>query len=344
MFIKTLEQRGLIIQTFVITKIFLITLNVEKINKWIHEGVGLRVLYYAAGSEERVPTVTSFYRDTISYQLQQEKQMKKQSRMSRYFTLFRKLPVRSDVFNVYVKPDGIHGAMLKMEKMGPIRRPVYFTLNAAYDLCHRLEKLEQLYNEIRPLPRDGRLKYDEMVDQECTYKLDLSMNNYRQMLRITQSKPYFTRGPNHSITIPDIAEFRNQLDPIVDELCNTHQATFVEQDNGINKMIRGNRVAVVYSQMQSWPWTYSCPTEQILFDPNLIALIFDGDVLRIRDYCERTYPDLMVDTYQYMKMTMDYENLKVRWIRRGQNFRFNGFRTQDFLLKNEEHYHKWHTA
>ena len=273
--------------------------------------------------------------------------------MSPYFSLYRKLqPVRSKEFNVYVKPDVIQGALIKIEEMGPSRRApiskIYVSLDIAIELCDQLDQMEQLYNEFRPLPRDGQLKYEEIVDQDSTYQMDLSINNYRQNLRITQSKPRLTRGPSHSITIPDIGNFRRQLTPIVDELSNTHLTPIVEEDRGVNKVIRGNRAAVVYSTIRPWPWTRSYTTGRLLFDPNLIALIvFDRDVGRIRDYCERVYPDLMVDAYVDMNYDHNewdalYGNLKVRWIPRGQQFLVrNDMRVGTLCYMNED---SWHAA
>ena len=37
----------------------------------------------------------------------------------------------------------------------------------------------------RPLPHDGHLRYEEFAKQDSTYQLDLSINNYRQTLRVT---------------------------------------------------------------------------------------------------------------------------------------------------------------
>ena len=132
------------------------------------------------------------------------------------------------------------------------------------------------------------------------YMLDFKNENFaRQSLKIKQSKPYNTRGPyNCFLNIPDIADFNSQLAPIVDELSNTYLTTFVEEDRGVNKVIRGNHVAAVFSPIRPWPWTRSYTTERLLFDPNLIALIvYNRDAGMIREYCERAYPDLMVDAY-----------------------------------------------
>ena len=105
--------------------------------------------------------------------------------------------IRSKEFKIFSKPD----ALLK---------EIYVTLDVAIELCERLKALEQLYWESRPLPRNGRLHSEEMVEQESTYTLDLSVSEYRQNLQITQSKKILTRGPCDSINIPDVGEFRRE--------------------------------------------------------------------------------------------------------------------------------------
>ncbi len=267
-----------------------------------------------------------------------------------YFTLRKKLAIRSKEYNIYCKTDVIHGALIKIAELGPSRRAavskIYATLDVALEICDRLGNMEHLYNEYRPLPRDGRLKYDEIVEPESTYQLDLSVIDYRQCLRITQSKPRLTRGPSDTISIADIADFRRELTGLLDELCSTHFVPSVNSDDGVNKVVRGNRAAVIYSPIRPWPWTRSYPAEQLLFDPNLVALIiFERDVARIRDYCERVYPDLMVDAYVDMNYDPNewntvFESLKVRWIRRGQKFRVND-RLGTIVLKKED---RWFTA
>jgi hypothetical protein len=75
-------------------------------------------------------------------------------------------------------------------------------------------------------------------------------------------------------------------------------------------------------------------------------ILFDRDVDKIREYCERTYPNLMVDSYVDMDYEQNdwtavfFENLKIRWIRRGQQFRINEH-PGTLSLKQEDH---WFTA
>lgn len=213
---------------------------------------------------------------------------------------------------------------------GRVVNKIYVTLDVATELCERLDALEQLYQEFRPLPRNGQLKYEEMVEQDSTYKLDLTVKDYRQHLQITQTKTRLTRGPCDSISIPDIGDFRRELALLVEELSTLCLQTTVEMDeSGISKLIRGNRVAVIYCPIRPWPWARSYPTRELLHDPTLIGLIHsDPDVNRIREYCEENYPDLMMDTYvdmnyEHNESAVLYGYLKIRWIRRGQRFRVN---------------------
>ncbi|KAI9565602.1 hypothetical protein GHT06_009394 [Daphnia sinensis] len=267
--------------------------------------------------------------------------------MSPYFSLCKKAMIRSKEFEFYYKQDASHGAILKIaEKAIPANR-IYVPLDVAIELCERLELLEQLYQEFRPLPENGQLGYQEIVEAESTYKLELSVRRYRQNLLITQSKKRLTRGPPDNINIPDMSDFRRELAELVEHLSTNCLELLVETDeSGLSRMVRGNRVAVIYCPVRPWPWTHSYQRQQLLLDPQLVGLILvDRNVDRIRHYCERVYPDLMLDTYVDMDYDHDewsvfYENLKVRWIRRGQQFRINE-RPGTLSLKHED---QWFTA
>ena len=88
-------------------------------------------------------------------------------------------------------------------------------------------------------------------------------------------------------------------------MSNDSMALHVEKDNSeISKTIRGNRVAVIYCPIRPWPWTCSYPIKQLLFDPTLVGLILNRNVNNIREYCERTYPDLMTDAYVKFAKTL----------------------------------------
>jgi hypothetical protein len=286
------------------------------------------------------------------FQLQNKLTVRK---MSPYFTFFRKFTIRSKDFSIYCKPDAHHGAILKITqttagapggKMGVNK--IYANLDVATELCERLNALEHLYRESHPLPRNGQLHFEEIVEQDSTYKLDFSVKEYRQNLEMTQSKKILTRGPCDSINIPDVGEFRRELLQLVEELSNNYLTLKIDtaDNTGFSKVIRGNRVAVIYCPVRPWPWTRSYPTEVLLFDPILVELIlFDRDVKKIREHCDRTYPDLMVEAYVDMnydhnEWNIFYENLKIRWIRRGRQFRINEH-LGTLSLKHEDH---WFTA
>ena len=84
----------------------------------------------------------------------------------------------------------------------------------------------------------------------------------------------------------------------MEELSTNYLTLSVEtDDSGISKVLRGNRVAVIYCPIHPWPWTRSYPITELLFDATLVGLIlFDRDIHKIREYCEHNYPDLMVDS------------------------------------------------
>ena len=265
--------------------------------------------------------------------------------MSPYFSFCKNMMIRSKEFKIFCKPDAHHGVRLKITET--VVKKIYVTLDVAIELCERLKALEQLYWESRPLPRNGRLHSEEMVEQESTYTLDLSVREYRQNLQITQSKKIWTRGPCDSINIPDVGEFRRELFHLVEELSTNYLTlSVVTDDSGISKVLRGNRVAVIYCPIRPWPWTRSYPITELVFDATLVGLIlFDRDIDKIREYCEHNYPDLMVDSYVDMDYESDdwnvlYQNLKIRWIRRGQQFRINEHHGT-LSLKHEDH---WFTA
>ena len=108
----------------------------------------------------------------------------------------------------------------------------------------------------------------------------------------------------------------------VDQLTNADGAPEVEQDcdaGEIKKIVRGNRVAIVYSTIRPWPWTRSYSTERLLFDPKFVDLIEKArHVELIRDYCEHVYLDLKVDNFMDIERDIKWKilfgNLKVRWI------------------------------
>jgi len=265
--------------------------------------------------------------------------------MSHYFSLCKKIIIRSKEFKIFFKQDAHHGAILKITETAVNK--IYVTLDVATELCERLIALENIYQESRPLPRNGQLHFEEIFEPDSTYKLDLSIKEYRQNLQITQSKKIWTRGPCDSIQISDIGEFRRELNQLVEELSINYLKLNVEKDDsGIVKVIRGNRAAAIYCPIRPWPWTRSYPAKELLFDPTLVGLIlFDRDVGKIRKYCERTYPDLMVDAYVDMNYDINewnflYENLKIRWIRHGQQFRINKH-PGTLSLKHED---RWFTA
>lgn len=266
-----------------------------------------------------------------------------------YFTLSRKLNIRSKEYNLYEKPDRLLGALLRIEETGgPGNRPsssIFADLDTGIEICDRLDRMEQYYQEFRPLPRNCRLCSDVIVQPNSTYQLEFNIVEYRQVLRITQNRSIVTRKHHNAITILDIGEFRRQLLQFVEDLSNTYLNIVVEEEDGITKVIRGKRAAVIYCPGRPWPWTRSYQPEKLLFDPILTGMIlFNRDVEGMRNYCETTYPDLMVDIFIDMNeeedQSVDYRNLSVRWIRRGDQFRINE-RPGMMSLKRED---RWFTA
>ena len=236
---------------------------------------------------------------------------------------YRKLQTVGLDVDVYVQRDK-QGIKIQ-KKTSPIR-PITMHIDTVEEMLNRLNIM--VSTEYRELSRHEQLKYEQIVDMDSTlYQLDMSVNNYRQSLHITQSKPRLTRSVPHTLFISDIENFRKQLRSIVDELRNklpapadsvdelayTHLTPIVvEEHRAVNKGIGGNLVAVVYSTIRSWPLGP-------LFDPKLITLIENGeDVTKIRDYCERAYPDLKNDfdcnDNLYGKWEIIYGSLKVQWI------------------------------
>lgn len=252
--------------------------------------------------------------------------------------------IRSKQYNVYQKNDRQHGSLLRIEEVGGSN--IFLSLDVAIEFCERLEKIDRIYQDFRPLPRAGRLCLEEIVEPESTYQLEFGVMEYRQMLRISQIKPRVTRQNTETITILDIGDFRRQLTLFVDELAtNTLEPTIRIDSNGIAKVVRGRRVAVIYCPSRPWPWTRSYPTEPMLFDPLLVGMIlFNRDDNRIRNYCEQTYPNLMVDTFVQMDYganpAANFNGLRVRWIRQGEQFRIND-RPGTLALRSDDH---WFTA
>jgi hypothetical protein len=169
-------------------------------------------------------------------------------KMSPFFSFLGKFTIRSKDFSIYCKPDSHHGAILKIAQATVpdgkmVVNKIYATLDVATELCERLNALEHLfYQETRPLPRNGQLHFEEIVEQNSTYKLDFSVREYRQNLEMTQSKKILTRGPCDSINIrPDVGEFRHELLHLVEELSNLTLEIETADNSGFSKVIRGNR-------------------------------------------------------------------------------------------------------
>lgn len=267
-----------------------------------------------------------------------------------YFSLIKTILVRSKEFQIHGKPDQQHGALLKIVEMKNGRQSadkIYVTLDAAHELCDHLRSLERIYREFRPLPTMGRLAFQEMVEEDATYRLELGVVDRRQILGITQCRERSTRHPCNTITIADVREFRRELGKIVKQLSWDCFKLSVEFDNGIMKVVRGKRVGVIYCPVQPWPWGHSHMKEKLLFDHNLVRkILFKETPRNIRDYCENAYPGLMLETYvdmNYDPSTLDdvYKNLKIRWIRRGQKFRINDVHSVGTIsLKYEDHFYR----
>ena len=264
------------------------------------------------------------------------------------FYLRSKLQIRSQEFWFYDKHQD-QGAIIKIVEMGPGTTidQIYIKLDAAIDLNDKLKKMERLYQAIRPLPRESVLCHEDIADDsDIKYQVDLSVEEYRQILKITQIKPIRTRAyQSNVITVRDIGRFTSHLSLLLEEISEFHQRLVTEDaGGGIPKVVRGKRVAVIYCNSRPWPWTRSYQVEKLLFDPELVALIQNHDLEGIRHYCEVNYPNMLIDDYVNMNdednYAIDYENLNIRWVRKGKQFRINDLAGM-VSLKDED---DWYTA
>lgn len=260
--------------------------------------------------------------------------------MTRYYTLMKKVTIRSKEYHIFEKDHH-----LKIAQVGIAHGEIYLALDSAIELCDRLEELVRCYEEFRPLPRNGTIRSELMEEPDATYRLELNVVDYRQHLIITQSKPRKTRAPSPSITIRDAEVFRYELLEVINGLCRNLPLELV-MDLGIPKVVCGARVAVIYSQVRPWPWNLSNQSEALLFEPELIRMILNHETTQeMRDYCELRYPHLMVDFYVNMDDTINqnapFDDLKIRWVRRGAQFRVNDFRHGSIVLPHED---RWYTA
>ena len=87
---------------------------------------------------------------------------------------YRKLKSEVDGI-VYLKKKTKKKSQITKLQASTKRRPIYIKMVIAVDQ-------DLLF---RPLPHDGHLRYEEFAKQDFTYQLDLSINNYRQTLRVT---------------------------------------------------------------------------------------------------------------------------------------------------------------
>lgn len=260
------------------------------------------------------------------------------------FNLKNVIQARSTIYNVYV-----NGDKLKIAQLGPtgnVVSEIYISLDGTMDLCDRLDDFGQFYRAFRPLPENGVLRREELVvpESQSTYQLELSVVHYRQHLKITQVKSRATRTPNPCITIRDTARFQSQLLQTVNEICE-QLPLMVVHDNGIQKMARENRIAVIYCKSGPWPWNVSFQSEALLFEPTLVnKILYRRGAHNIRKYCERQYPQLMTEFYVDMNDTTSannmFKDLEIRWIRQGSRFRINNSHRRPVVDGEDQ----WYTA
>lgn len=265
------------------------------------------------------------------------------------FELRRIVLVRSTEYRFSDKHDQEQGAILKIAEMGHGKdlNVIYVNLDTASELCDRFQYMARAYEELRPIPEEDRQLFcEEIVGNDTTLKLEFNIVASRPVLEISQKKRRATRAPSGSITVRDVSKFQRYMAVLIEELSSIHFVMDKKTLNGFEKIVRGNRVAVIYCSIRPWPWTtYYSPIEKLLFEPSLVnmLLVDRPDIQRITDYCEEKYSELLTETY--VKMDDDnqvsiFKFLAIRWIRQGEKFRINEYPGL-LTLKNEEH---WYTA
>ena len=248
--------------------------------------------------------------------------------MTRYI-LKKRFSIRNKKYEIWVKPDGVK--ITELRANGSVQSEIRLPLESAADLCDRLESLIRFYEKFRPLPKTDVIRREFMEeDPETGYGLELRVEDYRQLLVISQNKARWTRTPCPSITVLDTGLLYHELVTVVNELQQQYEVTVQVDANGIRKVVRGDRMAVIYCPSRPWPWNVSHRTEALLFEPNLAGMIIFGRPVRERiEFVEQSYPDLMNDFYVDMNGDIPveafFEDLRVRWVRRGSQFRINDF-------------------
>jgi len=264
--------------------------------------------------------------------------------MTRYI-LKKRFTIRPKNYEIWVKPDGVK--ITELREDGSIKSEIRMPLESAADLCDRLIILARFYQNFRPLPKTDVLRREFMEKNETHYRLELSVVEYHQMLVIAQSKRRQTRTPCQSISVRDTQLFHDELVNVVNELQQQFRPRVDVDFNGIPKVVREERVAVIYCPSRPWPWNVSHRMEALLFEPDLIGMIIFGHPVReMRQFVERSYPDLMNDFYVDMNEDNPdafFEDLRVRWVPRQSQFRINNLLTPPgaVVLANED---LWYTA
>jgi hypothetical protein len=85
----------------------------------------------------------------------------------------------------------------------------------------------------------------------------------------------------------------------------------------MDKVIKDGRVAVLYSPDYGAGWyTWNTEHQDMLFDPNVVKFVEDGDLDKVEAYATLKWPEAHISGLR---------DLKVEWIPEGTAFKINEY-------------------
>ena len=270
--------------------------------------------------------------------------------MPRLHTQRRKFLLKKREYLICARVAAENAIHLKLAESRRSTSEIHVSLDTAAELCDALADYDAYYHDYRPLPdHDTVLKRSSIVTEDGTYLLELHVRKQRQCFTITHDKQRRTRSPPHVLTFLNMKGFRQVLAEVVDQLSREYLPLLYYRADSVTKVMRGNRVAVLYCPVRPWPWGRSDQTEKLLFEPVLVRMILNKqEPAALQDYCAEHYKSLVEDAAEAagdgrMQPVLDvFKCLSVRWVRKGAEFRVDRpERPSRVVLLHED---RWFTA
>lgn len=180
-----------------------------------------------------------------------------------YWEVCSNLIIQERDYVFYIRYDSNQGAVIKIEKMGgsEVLDKIDMTLESAIEIEDRLRTMERRFNQIDPRFTNETLLSE---DVDGVYHLSLSVIGNNPVLYVHHKR----LKTNESMIIQGFPLFRCHLFDVIEELSIKYlDLKIVKWEESGARVVRGERVAVIFCPSRPWPWINSDWTEQLLFDP-----------------------------------------------------------------------------